>query len=97
MNIIQEAKEKIELLNRAIERATGGQKEEGVALMDLISRLVDRLEWSTWELIRTKDCGCEIRKSNKEHYFADSCENCTDLPPELYIHATLPPVGDKNE
>ena len=37
----------------------------------------------SWKLVSRKTCGCETVKSNKNgHYFADSCDICTNLPME---------------
>lgn len=47
---------------------------------DLIQRLLDVVKERGWQLIGIKDCGCEIRRSNKGNAFCDSCAECTNLP-----------------
>ena len=49
----------------------------------LVERLLAALKERDigWECISASECGCEIRKSNKGNYFADCCNECTNLPP----------------
>jgi hypothetical protein len=31
-----------------------------------------------WELVKTNECGCQTRKSNKGNYFTDCCNKCSN-------------------